>query len=91
MVMKESESRILEGLLDPVADSLNEEAARKLIRLKSDSKLQARLSRLARKNNEGELTAAERREYEIFVLAGDLVAILQAKARLRLGRSRQPA
>jgi hypothetical protein len=89
--MKESESRILDRLLGPVADSLNEEAALKLLQLKVDSKAQARLNRLARKCNDGELSAAERREYERFVLAGDVVAILQAKARIRLGRSRLPA
>ena len=74
----------LERLLDPVSRSLNIEAARKLAQLKADAKTQARVDELARKCNEGELTAAERSEYERYVTAGNLIAILQAKARLLL-------
>ena len=40
--------------------------------------------KLACKCNEGELTPAERYEYERYVTAGNLIAILQAKARLLL-------
>jgi hypothetical protein len=76
--------RLLKGILNPVADALNEEAARQLIGLRADPKTQARIDVLARKCNDGELTPAERAEYESFVLAGEFVAILQAKARLLL-------
>ena len=89
--MKKSNGHVLERLLDPVSASLNEEAARKLIGLKADAKARARVAELARKCNEGELTAAERADYEMYVLAGDFIAILQAKARLRLSRRGQPA
>ena len=75
---------LLERLLEPVSRSLNVEAARKLMQLKADSKTQARLDELACKCNEGELTPAERDEYERYVTAGNLIAILQAKARLLL-------
>jgi len=78
---------ILERLLEPVSRSLNVEAARKLVRLKADAKTQARVAKLARKCNEGELTAKERAEYERYVTAGNLIAILQAKARLLLKQS----
>ena len=84
--MKKANGRILERLLDPVFSSLNVEAARKLIGLKADAKAQARVDELARKCNEGELTPEERVEYEGYVLAGDLIAVLQAKARLLLSR-----
>lgn len=79
-------SGVLERLLEPVSASLNEEAARKLIGLRADSKTRARIDRLARKCNEGELTPAEQQEYETYVLAGDFIAILQAQARILLGR-----
>ncbi len=79
-------SAVLERLLDPVSRSLNVEAARKLVRLRADPKSQARVDQLARKCNEGELTPAERAEYERYVTAGNLIAILQAKARLLLTR-----
>jgi len=75
---------VLERLLAPVSRSLNVEAARKLVRLKADAKSQARVDKLARKCNEGELTPREQAEYERYVTAGNLIAILQAQARLIL-------
>jgi hypothetical protein len=81
-----TQDRILERLLAPVSDSLNEAAARKLIGLKADKKTQALVARLAEKCNEGELTPEERQEYELYVMAGHFVAILQAKARILLAR-----
>ncbi len=77
--------RLLERLLEPVSTSLNDEAARKLIGLKANRKAEARVAELARKCNEGELTPAQRQEYQTYVMAAELIAILQAKARLRLG------
>ena len=78
---------VLERFLEPVTDSLNVEAARKLVRLKADVKTQARVDKLARKCNEGELNDEERAEYEWYVTAGNLIAILQAKARLLLAKN----
>jgi hypothetical protein len=89
--MKRANGRILDRLLDPISAALNEEAARKLIGIKADAKTRARVAKLARKCNEGELTAEERADYEMYVLAGDFIAILQAKARLLLSRHGQPA
>jgi hypothetical protein len=77
---------LLERLLDPVSRSLNAEAAKELIKLKADRRTQARVDELARKCNEGDLTAPERAEYERYVTAGNLVAILQVKARLILAK-----
>ncbi len=88
---KTTNGRVLERLLEPVSSSLNEEAARKLVRLKADRKAQARVAKLARKCNNGDLTHDERAEYETYVLAGELVAILQAQARILLARRGQPA
>jgi hypothetical protein len=77
---------VLERLLDPVSQCLNVEAARKLVRLKADAKTQARVDEFARKCNEGELTPKEHSEYELYVTAGNLIAILQAQARLILAK-----
>lgn len=77
---------LIERLLAPVSESLNVEAAHKLIRLKADRATQARVDELAEKANEGELTASERSEYERLVTAGNLIAILQAQARLILAK-----
>ena len=81
-------SAVFQRMLKPVSESLNVEAARKLIRLKADAKTQALIDKLARKCNEGELTDAERQEYERLVTAGTMIAILQAQARLLLGKDR---
>jgi len=91
MSKKTANSRILERLLEPVSSSLNEDAARKLIGLKADRKAQARVAELGRKCNEDELTPEERDEYETYVMAGEFIAILQAKARVLLSRRGQPA
>ncbi len=88
---KTADGQVLQGLLEPVSKALNEEAARKLIRLKANRKAQARVDDLARKCNEGELTPEERAEYETYVMAGEFIAILQAQARLLLARRGQPA
>jgi hypothetical protein len=79
---------MLDRILEPVGRALNAEAARTLAKLRLDRKTQGRLDRLARKCNEGRLTPAERAEYETYVSAIDFVAILQAKARARLARSK---
>jgi hypothetical protein len=87
---KTANGSLLDRILEPVSASLNEEAARKLIGLKADRQTQARVAKLADKCNEGDLTPKERREYEMYVMAGHVVAILQAKARLFLARRQQP-
>lgn len=82
-------NRFLERILEPVSASLNDDAARKLIGLKADRKVQARVAELAEKCNEGMLTPQELHEYERYVMAGHVVGILQAKARIRLARRGQ--
>jgi hypothetical protein len=74
----------LERLLEPVAQSLNADAARSLVGLRADRRVQARVDTLARKCNRGTLTEAERAEYESYVTVGEVIAILQARARYRL-------
>ena len=88
--MKNSESAsVLDRLLEPVTRCLTPESARALVELRADADAQARIAELAEKCNEGRLTAEERREYETYVHVGNLIAILQAKARVLLRQ--QPA
>lgn len=47
-----------------------------------------RVSELLERNRAGTLTDVERDELDIFVKVGDLIAILQSKARKRLKASR---
>ncbi len=82
---------LLDRILKPISLSLNEEAARKVLGLKADRKMQARVAKLADKCTEGELTAEERREYETYLMVNHFVAVLKAQARILLGRKGQSA
>jgi hypothetical protein len=75
------QSAVVDGLLDSFARSLTPAAARVLVDFRADPATVARVARLAEKCNEGELTAKERDDYEAYVRAADLIAILQSKAR----------
>jgi hypothetical protein len=75
----------LDRLLDPVAQCLTTDVARRLVAIRPDSTTQARIDELAAKANEGTLSASEQAEYQRFVEAIDIVSILQAKARKLLG------
>ena len=67
--------------LEPVVDAFTPEIAQKIVDLKIDPQLQARVSELAEKANEGELTPEEDAEYKSIIQAADVVGIIQAKAR----------
>lgn len=73
-------------LLKPVSAALNTEAARKLLKIRHKPKTQVRVARLAAKCNEGLLTDLERQEYEMYVLTGEIVALLQAQSRTLLAQ-----
>jgi hypothetical protein len=71
----------LDRLLDPLSRCLTPEAAGRVVQLRADPQLQARIDELAGKCTESELTEEERVEYEAYVRTGNLIAVLQAKAR----------
>ena len=64
---------------------LTPEQTRQLANLPADQTIADRLAELAQKSNEGELTSAERAEYEAYIEANDFLAVLQAEARFRFG------
>ena len=72
---------ILDRLLDPVGRCLTGDAARMLVDLRADPETQRRIDYLADRANDGLLTDDERGEYEAFISAAGLIAVLQAKAR----------
>lgn len=85
--MKNDQSvSILDRLLEPVSRSLNPGSAKALAEMEADPVAAGRVAVLAKKCNEGTLTPVEQREYETYVHAGNLTAILKAKARLYLKR-----
>jgi len=88
-VMETSQATaVLEEILDPVTKCLSVEVAQSLANLRASPAAQSRIAELAEKCNEGALTAAERAEYETYVRATDLIAVLQAKARRFLARQK---
>jgi len=77
----------LDQLVGSLADCLTPETARRLLALKADAKLQARVDDLAERHSRGELTAEEHAEYGRYVSYSTFVAILKSKARQLLANS----
>jgi hypothetical protein len=75
------ETSILAQLLEPIAQCMTPELAQRIADLRASPEAQARIDELADKCNEGELTPAEAAEYDSYVDAIDLIAVLQAQAR----------
>jgi hypothetical protein len=75
---------VLDRLLEPLSRCFTTESAKALVQMEPDPEAQTRVTQLAEKCNEGQLTIEERREYETYVHVGNLIGILQAKARLYL-------
>ena len=78
---------VLDQLVAPLGDCLTPEAARRLLALKADPELQARVDDLAARNSRSELTPEERAEYGQYVSYSTFVAILKSKARQLLANS----
>ena len=72
---------ILDRLLEPVGNKMPLEYAKELVEFRASPEVQARIDQLADKCNEGELTDAERDEYDDYLQAIHLIGILQRKAR----------
>jgi len=68
----------------PIFDLLTPDQTRRLAELRAEPALVERLHDLAEKANDGDLTEQERAEYEGYIEANNLLAILQAEARFRI-------
>ena len=68
----------------PIFELLTPEQMRQFAELHADPALADRLTELAEKANEGNLSAGERAEYEAYIEANNLLAAVQAEARFRL-------
>jgi hypothetical protein len=77
----------LDRLVGPLGSCLTPESARRVLTLKADRKLQARVNYLAGRCNEGRLSPEEHAEYSSYVKFGTFVAILKSKARQLLANS----
>jgi hypothetical protein len=81
-----SELDILADVISPDRGDLSAEVAESVLRWKFSDRAIARMNKLARKNQTGKLTQPEREELEKVLRVGDLVNLVQAKARLSLCR-----
>jgi len=68
----------------PIFGILSPEQVHQIADYHSDQALQDRITHLAEKANEGELTDEERAEYEGYAHANRFVAVLQTQARRKL-------
>jgi hypothetical protein len=84
-----SASTMLDEIVDPVVRSLNADAAEALLAIRASKAAARRMAMLARKCNEGELTPGERAEYETNVIASELLALLQARAKALASRAKR--
>jgi len=75
-----NDNSILDQMLDPLSRCLDAESAKRVAELRIDPAVQARVDVLAERANEGLLTPDERAEYEAYINADDLIAILKMKA-----------
>ena len=76
----------LDRLLEPFAVCLTPDVAAKIAEMRADETMQARVDYLADRANEGLLTPDEEDEYDGYLHAIDVIAVLQAKARFQLRR-----
>ena len=84
-----SPTAALDRVFEPISRCLTPTVAQKIVDLRADQELNARIQELAEKANEGQLTESERSEYESYVRAIDLISILQSKARRFLANTRK--
>ena len=80
-------SRVWEAEQNPLSATL----ARHVLKLRFSTADQDRMHELAAKNQASELTPPEADELDNFLRVGDLVELLQSKARRRLNKSRPGA
>ena len=72
---------LLDQIIEPFAECLTQEAARKIVAIRADEELQQRVDALADKANAGTLTESEKSEYDRYLAAFHFMTILQARAR----------
>jgi hypothetical protein len=71
----------------PIFAILTPDQTKRLAELEGDPGLSDRLAELAEKANTGDLSPSDREEYEAYIEANNLLAVLQAEARFRLNQS----
>jgi hypothetical protein len=81
MRTKATGTELLGRVIAPLGRCLTPSSAKTILCLKADTRARRRVQNLAAKCGAGTLTPDETAEYRLLVQVGDLVALLQAKAR----------
>ncbi|MBI3756735.1 MAG: hypothetical protein HY267_02040 [Deltaproteobacteria bacterium] len=79
-----SEMAILRRVVDPEQPFLSTEAARAILRLDFQVRDRTRMNQLAAQNRAGKLTPTEEQELNSYIRVGQMLGILQSKARRSL-------
>ena len=72
---------VLDRLIEPLAECLTLDAARKIVALTADPTSQQHIDDLADKANQGTLTDDEKSEYDRCLAAFHVITVMQARAR----------
>lgn len=86
-----SELDIFRRIVDPDRPTLSLDAAQALLGLDFRPSDRRRMNLLAEKNRQGRISAREEQELDNFIRAGQLLGIIQSKARQSLKAHKQPA
>jgi hypothetical protein len=81
---------ILDQVLGPVGNHMPLEFAQYLVDLRAAPDMQAKVDELAEKCNEGQLSPAERDEYDRYLQANFLIGALQRQAKRVLANGARP-
>lgn len=79
-----TEAEILEGMVQPGEGDMAPEAAKALLELKFDRAAKKSIETLLRANAAGTISAADRLVLDRYLRVGQLIDLIQAKARLSL-------
>jgi hypothetical protein len=90
MVPADTEAKLWARLIESQPDDLTPEAVKYFLQLGFTEEDQTRMQELADRSERGTLTEAEAREFDTYLHIGNLLAVMQSKARLAL-HGREPA
>jgi predicted transcriptional regulator len=72
---------VLDRMLDPLGECFDTEVAERVVALRIDDSIQARIDVLADRSSEGLLTDSERAEYESSVEGAEFLSLIKLEAR----------
>ena len=76
---------LADRILDLAAGCFDPPTLEALAKLRLDPKLAARVDKLAAKANDGRLGPRQRAEYQAYIKTSETLALIQLRARLKLG------